>query len=357
MIDQVFLGKRPIDHWVKDREALLRDPRGSLGAHPVRIPGVSIRGLLVSCTAMLALTWGISLAEGEIFVEAIMLTLFLGALMVFAVVVSRGQELVLSPRGVELKTAWARTILPWDLFVVRGEPEAKTAALVMPFNESAAGRIEVYRSDKLWKRGAEETGLIKGGKLRLGVPYQVAPSDLGQLLLELGPRLEGATVPADEGSEAQPIPAGNGGELTLQEGSGLSFRLPRFALDGEDQGPAHDALFRLHPKLVRLLERTEAGRRGVERFRLLVTSAIALICGTAVLFDFGALAWIAERFGDRLAFMDPEEPTTESLRWTLELLAELDAEPLLWSAAVGAALALGISIRLRPTLQRAAGGR
>lgn len=360
-LDRLVQGTKPLAHWVPDRELLLRDPQTTLALQPVRIPASSLRGLAVPVGLLLAMGWLVSLLTGEVYFEQFALSLFLGLLVVVIHSVNRGRELVLEPRGVELRSARETILLPWQLFAVEGEAEESKGWLEIPLNEEALDEVELHKGGLPWSRGTGSVPIIRGNLLRVPMPYPVHPQELGDLILDLGRRLQELGFRAD--TTEQPAPedtALDAGSVSIENGPLLTFGAKRFLLDGEFRGLAYDHLLRLHPELRKLLRRSVPGRRAVLGFRIWSVSALAFAGLSGFLLALGSVSWILFRTKDRLRYAEPEEPESQMVQAAVELLASLPYEAILWAGVASGVLSLGFgllaSYRLHQAIEHARRG-
>jgi hypothetical protein len=218
---------RSLRQFLPDVDEFLLDPASYLGAAPVEIGPRRAYGLAALFGAFGAACLAGCAVSGNWHDERLLLGigLLLGASVWLGWSLRlRGHALLLRPDGVEVRYREATIWCPWALFNADGAPivpqgDDPRVAVILPVSPQAVPFVELRRHEAPVAHGIE----IKEHFFRFTAPdqlvlsarYEVAASDLGTLLLQLGNRL-GRQLPRG----APPREAYPRGQAVLAEVSG-----------------------------------------------------------------------------------------------------------------------------------------
>jgi hypothetical protein len=218
---------RSLRQFLPDVDEFLRDPASYLGAAPVEIGPRRAYGFAALFGAFGAACLAACAVSGNWHDERLLLGigLLLGASVWLGWSLRlRGHSLLLRPDGVEVRHRETTIWCPWALFNADGAPvvpegDNPRVAVILPVSAEAIPFVELRRHESPVAHGAQ----IKEPYFRFTAPdqlvlaarYEVAASDLGVLLLQLGNRL-GRQIPrGTPPPEAYPV-----GEAMAAEVSG-----------------------------------------------------------------------------------------------------------------------------------------
>jgi hypothetical protein len=141
----------------------------------------------------------------------------------------RGHSLLLRPDGVEVRYHDTVVWCPWALFNASGSPvvpegDNPQIAVILPVSPEAVPFVELRRNESPVAHGA----LVKAPQFRLTAPdqivlagrYEVAASDLGTLLLQIGGRLGRQLPRGSPPPEAYPASETGQAEVVGPDGRG-----------------------------------------------------------------------------------------------------------------------------------------
>jgi hypothetical protein len=192
---------QPLLRFIPDLDVLLQDPDTYLRQRPVVVGPRRMYGLAcLFALPGLAILGSCAFIDGE-FGERIALGvgLLLGASIWLGwSLMMRGHSLVLSHEGVEVRYLDSTVWCPWSLFNVQGEPfvpdsDSPRTGLALPVAPEVIPFVELRHHETVVAQGVQVEGkqwrFTSSNEVILPARYEVAPFELGQLILKLGRRL------------------------------------------------------------------------------------------------------------------------------------------------------------------------
>jgi len=182
--------RRPIRHWIPDLEALLVNPCGYLAEREVRIPPIPAGRILIFLYLFLAVGWAATALGREVPTKLLVATLGLGIGVPTVLFLLRPKELLFGPGGLEIRATTGTLICPWCLFARPGAVSWNDVGsfLWVPVDEARVSDVVLKRHGRVQRRGRAAVHVTRTGHARIPSNFQVLPSELGEVIQEIGRR-------------------------------------------------------------------------------------------------------------------------------------------------------------------------
>jgi hypothetical protein len=196
----VLPGGQQLHRALPDLDELLDHPHNYLSEAPLafgprRMYGLALFFGLPGIAFLLSCVFG--KPDGERLALGVGLLVGAGVWLGWSLLL-RGHELVMHPEGVEVEYRESVVWAPWALFHVEGQPfvpesDSPRAGLTLPIDPRAIPYVELRRGGMVIARGLQVCGpqwfFTGRNEVTLPARYEIAESDVGELLLWLGGQL------------------------------------------------------------------------------------------------------------------------------------------------------------------------